>query len=195
MTCSLTIRHSPFVWVVLGVLGLGLTGCAHRVVILHDPLPAEAHNDLALRYMEEGAWKAAERALRRATRKAPRWAVPYMNLGFLYARQGRWADAFQAYARAVRLDGTCADCLNNLAWSALRSGKRRSLAAAWVRRAIALGGPERFRYHHTAAWVEYMRGDCAAALQEMAAALAKAPLTESFLYGMDADRLRRACIP
>lgn len=189
------IRNSPFVWVVLGVLILGLAGCAPHVIVLHDPLPAEAHNDLALRYMEEGAWKAAERALRRASRKAPGWAVPYMNLGFLYARQGRWSDAFRAYARAVRLDGTCADCLNNLAWSALRSGKRQSLAAAWVRRAIALGGPEGFRYRHTAAWVEYLRGDCAAAFQEMATALAEAPLSEGFLYAMDADRMRRMCSP
>jgi Tfp pilus assembly protein PilF len=180
-------------WAAWGLWSLGLVGCAPHVIVLHDPLPAEAHNDLALRYMEEGAWKAAERALRRAIRKAPTWPVPYMNLGFLYARQGRWEDAFRAYARAVRIDGTCADCLNNLAWSALRSGRRRSLATAWVRRALALGGPERFRYHHTAAWVAYTRGDCAAALQEMAAALAGAPPAESFLYGMDADRMGYVC--
>ncbi len=189
------IRNPQFLCVLLSALGLNLTACAPHVIVLHDPLPAEAHNDLGIRYMEEGAGKAAERALRRAIRKAPGWAVPYMNLGFLYARQGRWADAFRAYARAVRLDGTCADCLNNLAWSALRSGRRRSLAAAWVRRAIALGGPERFRYHHTAAWVEYLRGDCPAALRQMATALAEAPMTEGFLYGMDADRMRRVCAP
>lgn len=179
----------------LGALTFGLASCAPRVIVLHDPLPAEAHNDLAIRYMEEGAWKAAERALRRAIRKAPGWAVPYMNLGFLYARQGQWSNAFRAYAQAVRLDGTCADCLNNLAWSALRSGRRGSLAPAWARRAIALGGPERFRYHHTAAWVGYMGGNCTAALQEMAAALAEAPIAEGFLYGIELDRFRRMCPP
>ena len=149
---------SPVVLALALLLG---TGCPARIVVLHDPLSAEAHNALGIAYLKEGQYRAAERAFRRALRKKPGWYITYLNLGYVYARMQRWDRAYDMYAQALRAArGACPDCWNNLVYSALRRGRARPYHEAWVRIAIRQRGQPVFAYYHTGAELAGELGDC-----------------------------------
>ncbi len=168
-------------------------GCGAHIIVLHDPLPAEAHNDLGVQYMREGAYRAAERAFRRAIRKRPQWYRPYYNLGVLYAVQHEWKPAFRAFRAAAERAPRCAECWNNLAWVALQWGRHLHAAMTWACRAVhATAGP-RDRFYHTLARVALARNDCAAAHAAITAALLLAPPHRVAMYWSDYRTIRLRC--
>lgn len=149
-----------------GVLGIFLVlftsgGCGVRLVILHDPLDAGAHNELGIRYLQEMQWKAAERAFKRAHRKQPNWEVPLLNLGYLSARLGNWKKARMYYLEAIRVSRkTCPDCWNNLAYVDFKATGPHERQLGWVEHAIRLRHKPEPSYYLTGAEILLAMRQC-----------------------------------
>ncbi len=138
-----------------------ISGCGARLIILHDPLDAKAHNELGVTYLLEGQWKAAIRAFRRAHRKNPDWPIPLLNLGYLYSQLGQWDRARENYVKALKLaKGSCPDCWNNLAYADYRQHGPRPQQLRWVEIALRQSAEPRGDYYLTAAEIELGLKDC-----------------------------------
>jgi tetratricopeptide (TPR) repeat protein len=120
----------------------------YRKALALDPDCASAHVNLAVAFVQQGAFADAEGHYRQALPERPT-AETYNGLGFVLARQGRTAEAIAEFHRAIDADPRFVPAYNNLADALVAQGKlteaedyyRRSLAekpSAAVYR--ALGG-------------------------------------------------------
>jgi Flp pilus assembly protein TadD len=125
-----------------------LAGCAH-LVVLHDPLTSDEHNDLGVAYESRGQLDLAAKEYRKALRLAPHQSRARVNLGNVAAARGRWRDAERQYRRALRDSTTDADAMNNLAVALLRQGRGLDEARALAERAVASGGARDSIYRAT----------------------------------------------
>ncbi len=132
----------------LPMVAMALAGCAH-LVMLHDPLTANEHNDLGVSYEASGQLELAAREYRRASTLAPHDARPRVNLGNVEATRQRWPRAERCYRRAIRDSATDADALNNLAMALLRQRHGLAEARTLARRAVSLGGERDSIYQTT----------------------------------------------
>ena len=145
-----------------------ISGCGARLIILHDPLDAKAHNELGVTYLMEGQWKAAIRAFRRAHRKNPDWPVPLLNLGYLYSQLGQWDRARENYKKALKLArGACPDCWNNLAFADFRQEGPRPRQLRWIKIALIQSRHPRGEYYLTAAEIELGLNECTQARRSL----------------------------
>lgn len=129
------------------------TGCAY-MVILHDPLTADEHNDLGVVYESNGQLDLAAREYRKAIRLEPRQARARVNLGNVEAAAGRWAKAERSYRLALRESPADPDAMNNLAVALLRQGRGSIEARTLAERAVAAGTERDSVYRATLAEVE-----------------------------------------
>ena len=129
---------------------LVLSGCAH-LVVLHDPLSADEHNDLGVAYEASGQPALAEKQYRRSLVLENGRSQTWVNLGNAEAAQLRWRDAEKSYRRALREDPADADALNNLAVALLRQNRLRDEARTLAERAVAVGGERDSVYRGTLA--------------------------------------------
>jgi Flp pilus assembly protein TadD len=134
-------------------LAAGLASCSH-LVLLHDPLTANEHNDLGFAYESSGELELAAREYRKALRLDPHQARTRVNLGNVEGATGRWAAAEKHYRRALRDSTTDYDAMNNLAFALLQRGRRLDEARALAERAVAAGGERDSIYRATLAQVE-----------------------------------------
>jgi Flp pilus assembly protein TadD len=130
------------------VVATALAGCS-RIVVLHDALTAEEHNDLGVVYEREGKTELAAREYRRALRRDPSLARARVNLGNLAAGLGRWKRAAAEYRRALRVAPDDGDALNNLAMALLRLGGDLEEAERLAERAVGAGTPRDSIYRAT----------------------------------------------
>lgn len=148
--------------VLIGVLLL--IGCARpRIVVLHDPLTAEEHNDLGVAYLGQGQLDLAEREFQLALRKDGDLAAAHYNLGLTFHQRGDWRRAERAYRRALTLDPQSAAARNNLANTLLARGDRRRFAQATqlAREAVDLDPANAFRYYDTLGAIAEAAGELA----------------------------------
>ena len=131
---------------------LALSGCAH-LVVLHDPLSADEHNDLGIAYEASGQPVLAEKQYRRSLALDGKQSRTWVNLGNAEAAQLRWRDAEKSYRRALREDPADPDALNNLAVALHRQNRSRDEARALAARAVAAGGERESVYRATLAEV------------------------------------------
>ncbi|MEO5617847.1 MAG: tetratricopeptide repeat protein [Candidatus Eisenbacteria bacterium] len=129
-------------------LWMALTGCAHMVV-LHDPLNADEHNNLGVAYESSGKLDLAVKEYRKSVRLDAHQGHVWVNLGNVEAAQGRWRDAEKSYRRALREDPADSDAMNNLAVALLRQQRNRDEALTLAERALAAGGPRDSVYRAT----------------------------------------------
>jgi Flp pilus assembly protein TadD len=120
----------------LAALMLAGAACS-RIVVLHDPLSAEEHNDLGVAYESAGQVELARRSYRRALSRRPDLVIARVNLGNLEAAAGRWKQAESTYRRALRDAPDDPHALNNLAWVIYRRGGNLEEAERLSRRALA----------------------------------------------------------
>jgi Flp pilus assembly protein TadD len=125
-----------------------LTGCSH-LVLLHDPLSANEHNDLGVAYERNGKPELAAKQYRKAIRLEPHGSRARVNLGNLEAANGRWSRAEHHYRRALRDSTTDLDAMNNLAVALLRQRRRLDEARLFAERAVAAGGERDSVYRAT----------------------------------------------
>lgn len=125
----------------------GLLSCSH-IVILHDPLSAEEHNDLGVAYEQKGEMEAAIREYRAALRKRKGFSRARVNLGNAYFRNKEYAKAEPLYAEVLLADSTDTDAGNNLAMLYLETGVHLDKALQLAERCVLLA-PQNPRFHDT----------------------------------------------
>jgi Flp pilus assembly protein TadD len=130
-----------------------VTGCAH-LVLLHDPLTANEHNDLGVAYESGGKLDLAAKEYRKALRLDPGLTRARVNLGNIEAANGRWKRAERCYRRALRDSTTNYDAMNNLAVALLEQGRRLDEARMLAERAVAAGTDRDSLYRATLAEVK-----------------------------------------
>ncbi|MEO7868635.1 MAG: tetratricopeptide repeat protein [Candidatus Eisenbacteria bacterium] len=129
-----------------------LGGCAH-LVVLHDALSPNEHNDLGVVYESRGELDLAAKEYRRALRLDSHNARARVNLGNIEAAGADWKSAEKHYRLALRDSSTSYDAMNNLAIALVRQHKRLDEALALAERASASGGQRDTVYRATLAEV------------------------------------------
>ena len=131
----------------LGVAALTLGSCGY-LVILHDPLTANEHNDLGVAYENGGKIDLARQEYRKALKLEPGMSRTRVNLGNVEAARGKWSAAEKHYRRALTDSTTDADAMNNLAVALLKRG-RKGEALRMAEKAVATGGARDSIYRAT----------------------------------------------
>jgi len=121
--------------------------CSH-IVILHDPLSAEEHNDLGVAYEQKGEIDAAIREYNAALRKRKDFPTARVNLGNVYFRKKDHSKAEKLYAGVLQADSANTDAGNNLAMLYLETGKHLDQALRLAERCVRLAS-QNARYHDT----------------------------------------------
>lgn len=125
-------------------------GCSlPRIIILHDPLTTEEHDNLGRIYESEGKFDLATEQYREALKKDPQHVASLLLLGDLSYRMKDYADAESAYTKAIKLDAHNADVRNNLAWVYIQTGTRLDKAKELTTEALALNPGRRPYYLDT----------------------------------------------
>ena len=129
------------------LLTLLLAGCSvPRVIVLHDPLDAQEHNDLGVSYQANREFDLALREYQRAAELDNRWARPLINGGNALVALEQWSQAAELYREALQRQPAQAEAMNNLAWVLLQ---QRDLVKArrWAEKAVNANP-------HTAAYLD-----------------------------------------
>jgi len=121
--------------------------CSH-IVILHDPLTAEEHNDLGVAYEHKGELDAAIREYKAALRKRRDFPTARVNLGNAYFSKKDYPRAEQQYSTVLQADSANTDAANNLAMLYLEIGKHLDQALRLAERCVRLAS-QNARYHDT----------------------------------------------
>ncbi len=153
-------------------LALFATACARLPLAPVDPLSADEHDALGLRFYLEGAYEAAAREFAAALTRDPARADVLVHLGDARLALDALDEAITAYeqARARRPDD--APVANNLAWALLQHPRRWPEAEPIIRGALARS-PEPRGYYLDTLGVLLLRQDRPrAALEAFRGALA-----------------------
>jgi tetratricopeptide (TPR) repeat protein len=180
-------------------------GCGKlpEIVVLHDPLTAEEHNNLGVSYEARGEYSLAEREYKEALKIRKDLFCAQFNLGNLYLKTGREGEAEDAYKKAITLDPAQPDPYNNLASLYLQSGRNLGEAQKLAEKAVSLSGPtprrifeRRYRYLDTLGMAYLGQGKVDKALRCLEEALDIAPvedkvfLTEVYRHLAGAYRMK-----
>ncbi len=142
-----------------------LSACAlPRIIVLHDPLTPEEHDNLGRIYESQGKTELALSQYRDALRQDKKHLPSLLLLGDLSYRLEKYDEAESAYRKALDLDPKNADCMNDLAWVYLRTGKNLGKARDLITAALALNPGHRPYYLDTLGVVLLKQGDAAAAI-------------------------------
>ncbi|NJD66228.1 MAG: tetratricopeptide repeat protein [Chloroflexi bacterium] len=87
-----------------------------------DPNCVSAHLNLAVTFVQAGAFGEAETQYRQALRGKPN-AGAYNGLGYVLVRQGRTEEAVEEYRKAIDADAKFTPAYNNLAAALVEQGK------------------------------------------------------------------------
>ncbi len=154
--------------VIIFVSSLVLSACSlPRIIVLHDPLSANEHDDLGRSYEAEGKDGPALEQYREALKKDPKHLPSLLLLGDLSFRMKNYDDAASAYAKALALEPGNADVRNNLAWVYIQMGKKLDTAKELVREALDLNPAHRPYYLDTLGVVLLKTGNVAAAIEAL----------------------------
>jgi tetratricopeptide (TPR) repeat protein len=174
-----------------------------EIVVLHDPLTAEEHNNLGVSYEAHGEYSLAEREYKEALKIRRDLFCAQFNIGNLYLRMGRENEAEDAYKKAIALDPAQPDPYNNLACLYLRNGRNLGEAQKLAEKAVSLSGPtprrifeRRYRYLDTLGMAYLAKGEVAKAIRYLEEALNITPaedkvfLTEVYRHLAGAYRMK-----
>ncbi len=144
---------------------LVFSGCSlPRIIVLHDPLTANEHDDLGRSYEAEGKDSLAQEQYREALKKDSKHLPTLLLLGDLSYRMKNYDDAAWAYSKALALDSRNADVRNNLAWVYIQTGKNLDKAKELITEALDLNPVHRPYYLDTLGVVLLKTGNAAAAV-------------------------------
>ncbi|MEW5949877.1 MAG: tetratricopeptide repeat protein [Thermodesulfobacteriota bacterium] len=184
MRSIISKRSRAFVlcWILL-CLGCGKLP---EIVILHDPLTAEEHNNLGVSYEARGEYSLAEREYKEALKIRKDLFCAQFNLGNLYLKMGQESEAEDAYKKAIALDPARPDPYNNLAHLYLQGGRHPDEAQKMAEKAVSLSGltpgrvfERRHRYLDTLGMAYLAKGEVDKAIRYLEEALDMAPVEDN----------------
>ncbi len=144
---------------------LTLSACSlPRIIVLHDPLTADEHDNLGRVYESQGKFDLALEQYREALIKDKKHLPSLLLLGDLSFRTSNYPEAESAYTKALKLDPKNGDVMNNLAWVYLRTGKNLDKAKELVTQALTINPAHRPYYLDTLGVVFLKLGNAAEAI-------------------------------
>jgi tetratricopeptide (TPR) repeat protein len=111
----------------------------YKLAAREDPSDPRAHAGLGNVYLDQGKFKDAIDAYRKAIEIRPDYVPAYQPLGYSLARLNRHAEAIETFKQALQYDGTNAEVYNNLAFAAVHA-ERFPEAVEAAQQAITLLG-------------------------------------------------------
>ncbi len=187
-------RRAPLVTIFFTALLL-LCGCSiPKIVVLHDPLSAEEHDNLGKIYESQGKLDLAGQQYRAAVKIDPKSAIPLLLLADLSFRTKQYSEAESSYKKAIKLQPENGDIYNNLCWVYLEQNAGIEKAEDLIRTAMAKTPQHRAYYLDTLGVVFLRQGrgpEAIAALKEAVLLLPKdnpAYLGEAYAHLAEAYR-------
>jgi predicted double-glycine peptidase len=154
-------------------------GGGHAAILIHprnanDALTASLRDAVALE--ESGKYADAATRYRDLLATHPDSSLLWTNLGNAETQLHHNDEAERAFRKAVEGDASSRDALNNLAWLLLQQS-RLDEAETFARKAVALGGDDRYLTLDTLARVLAAKGDCKEAITIFQQAIDAVPRT------------------
>jgi tetratricopeptide (TPR) repeat protein len=166
-------QWTPLIWIASALL---LSACSlPRIIVLHDPLPAEEHDNLGRIYESQGKSDLALGQYREALEKDKQHLSSLLLLGDLSYRTSDYPGAESAYTKALKIDPKNGDVLNNLAWVYIRMGKNPDKAKELISEALKLEPAHRPYYLDTLGVVLLKLGNAAEAVAALREAVDTLP--------------------
>jgi Tfp pilus assembly protein PilF len=153
-----------------------LSGCSlPRIIILHDPLSAEEHDNLGRIYESQGKPDLALEQYREALKKDKKHVPSLLLLGDLSYRTKDYEEAEEAFTKALKLDPQNGDACNNLAWVYIQRGTKPEKARELITRAMSLTPDHRPYYLDTLGVFLLKQGSAGEAISALNESLATLP--------------------
>ncbi len=146
-----------------------------RIIVLHDPLTAEEHDNLGRIYESQGKTDLALEQYREALRQDKKHLPTLLLLGDLLYRTNDYIGAEEAYTRALKLDPKNGDVLNNMAWVYIRTGKNLDKARDLISEALTVNPAHRPYYLDTLGVVLLKLGNVSEAITALQEAVDTLP--------------------
>jgi len=170
---SVIRQWTPILWIASALL---LSACSlPRIIVLHDPLTAEEHDNLGRIYESQGKFDLALEQYREALRKDKNHLPSLLLLGDVLYRTNDYPGAESAYTKALKLDPKNGDVLNDLAWVYIRTGKNLNKAKEMISQALTLNPAHRPYYLDTLGVVLLKLGSAAEAITALQEAVDTLP--------------------
>jgi tetratricopeptide (TPR) repeat protein len=170
---SVIRQWTPILWIASALL---LSACSlPRIIVLHDPLTAEEHDNLGRIYESQGKFDLALEQYREALRKDKNHLPSLLLLGDVLYRTDDYPGAESAYTKALKLDPKNGDVMNDLAWVYIRAGKNLNKAKEVISQALTLNPAHRPYYLDTLGVVLLKLGSTAEAITALQEAVDKLP--------------------
>jgi tetratricopeptide (TPR) repeat protein len=170
-----------------------LSACSlPRIIVLHDPLTPEEHDNLGRIYESQGKADLALEQYREALRQDKRHLPSLLLLGDLLYRINDYSGAKEAYAKALKLDPKNGDVLNNMAWVYIKTGKKLDKARELISEALTLNPAHRPYYLDTLGVVLLKLGNAAEAITALQEAVDTLPKDRQDLLAEAQEHLEEA---
>jgi len=122
-------------------------GCSlPKIIILHDPLSPEEHNNLGRIYESQKKFDQAMQQYDAALKKKPDFVPTLLLVGDLSYRLKKYSEAEAAYKKAIKLQPENGDIYNNLCWVYIDQTVNLDTAAELIQKALSLT-PEHRPYY------------------------------------------------
>jgi tetratricopeptide (TPR) repeat protein len=132
------------------VVILFLYGCSlPRIIILHDPLSPEEHNNLGRIYESQKKFDQALQQYQAALNRNQNFVPSLLLLGDLSYRLKKYSEAESAYKKAIKLEPENGDIYNNLCWVYIDQKINMETAADLIHKALSLTPEHRPHYLDT----------------------------------------------
>ena len=129
------------------VVILFLAGCSlPKIIILHDPLSPEEHNNLGRIYESQNNFEKAMQQYHTALKKDPNFVPSLLLLGDLSYRLKKYSEAETAYKKAIKLQPENGDIYNDLCWVYIDQNIDLDTASELIQKALSLT-PEHRPYY------------------------------------------------
>ena len=161
---------------VVFVAALFLSGCSlPKIIILHDPLTPEEHNNLGKIYEAQGKPDLAAQQYREALAKEGKYVPSLLLLGDLSYRTKNYPEAEAVYKRAIRLQPENGDVYNNLCWVYLDQHIGIEKAEDLIKTAMRVTPGHRAYYADTLGVILLRQGRAAESIAALKEAVALLP--------------------
>ncbi len=178
---------------VVFVAALFLFGCSlPKIIILHDPLTPEEHNNLGRIYESQGKPDLAAQQYREALAKDGKFVPSLLLLGDLSYRTKNYAEAEAVYKRALRLQPENGDIYNNLCWVYLDQQSGIEKAEDLIKTAIRVTPEHRAYYADTQGVILLRLGRVAESITALKEAVALLPTDNSSYLAESYEHLAEA---